>query len=57
MYVYCVYPTMSKIPKQLPNCLKRAETSVDQIVLDGILSDLSVSVTAGLPYYNTMVIP
>ena len=55
--MYCVYPTMSKIPKQLPNCLKRAETSVDQIVLDGILSDLSVNVTADLPYYNTMVIP
>ena len=27
MYVYCVYPAMLKSPKQLPNCLKRAETS------------------------------
>jgi len=25
-YVYCVYPAMLKSPKQLPNCLKRAET-------------------------------
>ena len=23
MYLYCVYPAMSKIPKQLPNCLTR----------------------------------
>ena len=28
MYVYCVYPAISKGPKQLPNCLKIAETSV-----------------------------
>ena len=27
MYVYCVYPAVSKSPKQLPDCLKRAETS------------------------------
>jgi hypothetical protein len=27
MFEYCVYPTMSKNPKQLPNYLKRAETS------------------------------
>jgi len=25
---YCSYPAMSKSPKQLPNCLKWAETSV-----------------------------
>ena len=29
MYVYCVYPAMAKSPKQLPNCSKRAKTSVD----------------------------
>ena len=23
MYMYCVYPSMSKSPKQLTNCLKR----------------------------------
>jgi hypothetical protein len=30
--VYCVYPAMLKSPKQLPNCLKRAETSLVLIV-------------------------
>ena len=28
MYIYCVYPAISKSPKQLPNCLKIAETSI-----------------------------
>lgn len=28
MYVYCVSPAMSENPKQLSNCLKRANTSV-----------------------------
>ena len=37
MYVYCDYPAISKGPKQLPNCLKIAETSV---VLD-IFKDVS----------------
>ena len=32
MYVSCVYPAMLKSPKQLPNCLKRAETNVVLIV-------------------------
>jgi hypothetical protein len=32
MYLYCVYPAISKSPKQLPNCLKIAETSVILIV-------------------------
>ena len=27
MYAYCVYPVMSKSPKQLPNCLKSAAVS------------------------------
>jgi len=33
MYIYCVYPAMSKNPKQQPNCLKRAETDIILIVL------------------------
>ena len=28
---------MSKIPKQLPKCLKIAETSVDLFIVNGIL--------------------
>ena len=32
MYTYCVYPAMSKSPKQQSNCLKRAETWVVLIV-------------------------
>jgi hypothetical protein len=33
-YIYCVYPAMSKSPKQLPNCLQRAETSIVLIVIN-----------------------
>jgi hypothetical protein len=40
MYVYCVYPAMPKSPKQLPNCLKIAETSVVLIVFNGVLRDV-----------------
>ena len=32
MYVYCVYPAISKSQKQLPNCLQLTETSVFLIV-------------------------
>jgi hypothetical protein len=31
---------MSKIPKQLQNCVKRAETSVILMVFDGVLSEV-----------------
>jgi len=40
MYVYCVYPAMSKCSKQLPNCLKIAETSVVLIVLNGFFCEV-----------------
>ena len=33
---------MSKRPKQLPNCLKRAETNVVLIVFDGVLVEVRV---------------
>ena len=36
MYVFCIYPAMSKSPNHLPNCLKSAETSVVLIVCYGI---------------------
>ena len=37
MYVYCVYPAISKRPKQLPNHLKMAETRVVVIIFIGVL--------------------
>ena len=40
MYTYCVYPAISKSPKQLPNCLKIAETS---IVLNGMAPIVAIS--------------
>ena len=40
MYVYCVYPVMLNSPKQLPNCVKRAETSVVVIVFYGVLYEV-----------------
>jgi hypothetical protein len=41
MYVYCVYPAILKGPKQLPNCLKKAETSIVLIVFNGVICDVS----------------
>ena len=38
MYIYnCVYPAMSKSPKQEPSCLKIAETSIIIIFFKGVL--------------------
>ena len=42
IYIYCIYRVMSKAPKQLSNCQKRAETSVVLIVLDYVLCEVSV---------------
>jgi len=36
MYVYGVYPAISKSPKQLPNCLKIAETSIVLVVFNDV---------------------
>jgi hypothetical protein len=33
MYIYCVYLALFKYSKQLPNCLKIAETSVVQNII------------------------
>jgi hypothetical protein len=41
MYVYCVYPAISKGPKQLPNCLKITETSVVLVVFKEVICDVS----------------
>ena len=42
MYVYCIYRVISKAPKKLSNCLKRAETSVVLIVFDCVLLEVRV---------------
>ena len=42
MYVYCVYPAISKGPKQLSKCLKIAETIVVLNVFKGVIWDVSV---------------
>ena len=41
MYVYCDYPAISKSPKQLPDCLKIAKTSVVLIVFNGVICEVS----------------
>ena len=41
MYVNCVYPAISKSPKQLPNCLKIAETRVVLTVFIGVICSVS----------------
>ena len=41
MNVHCVYHSISKGPKQLPNCLKIAETNVVLIVFNGAICDVS----------------
>jgi len=40
MYIYCIYPAMSKNPKQPPNCLQRAEVIVVLIVFGSVLSEV-----------------
>jgi hypothetical protein len=48
LYIYCVYPAISKGPKQPPNCLKIAEISVVLDVFKGVICDVgtdTVSVT------------
>ena len=49
--MHCVYPVMSKCPKQPPNCLKRAEISFILIVFDGVLCDIhlyTVTISDGI---------
>ena len=41
MYIYVVYPAISKCPKQLSNCLDIAEASVVSIISNGVLCDAS----------------
>ena len=40
MYVCCVYPAISKSPKQLPNCLKITQTSVVLIIFNCVTCDV-----------------
>ena len=46
MYVYCIYRVISKAPKKLSNCLKRAETSVVLIVFDCVRAYKFISIHA-----------
>ena len=41
MYVYCVYPAISRGPKELPNFLKIAETNVVLKVFKNVICDIS----------------
>ena len=51
MYVYCVYPAISKGPEQLPNFLKIAKTSVILNVFKGVICDVSTyTVTVSFCY-------
>jgi hypothetical protein len=38
MYVYCIYPAISKSPKHLPNCLKITET-IKEVKWTSVLLD------------------
>jgi hypothetical protein len=40
IYVYCIYRGMSKAPKQLSNCLKRAEASVVLLFFNCVLYEV-----------------
>ena len=46
MYVYCVNPAISKSPKQRPNYLRIAETSVVLIVFIGVIFDISTCIVS-----------
>ena len=40
IYIYCVYPEISKSSKHLQNCLKIAETSIVVIIFNGVIFDI-----------------
>ena len=52
MYGYYSYPAISKGPKQLPNCLKIAETSVVLNVFKGVIRDVSAYTATVFPLLN-----
>jgi hypothetical protein len=56
IYVYCIYRGTSKAPKQLSNCLKRAETSVVLFVFDCVLGEVRaynlISINAVTVWYR-----
>ena len=43
---------MSKSPKQMPNCLQRAETIVILIIFNGVLCDVHVNTVTGFFFYS-----
>ena len=50
MYVYCIYPAISKSSKHLPNCMKITETHVFLIVFNGVICDNSALIL--LPFLS-----
>ena len=49
MYVHCIYSTMSKTLKQLPNCLEQKQASF-YLIFDGVLSVKSMLIL--LPFLS-----
>jgi hypothetical protein len=45
---------MSKSPKQMPNCLQRAETIVILIIFNGVLCDVHVNTVTGFFFTVTL---
>ena len=53
MYAYCVYPAMSKIPKQQPNCIKKEQKQASFLsCLDGSSSSPDLYCSRFLPSDN-----
>ena len=46
MYIYCVYPAISKSPKHLPNCLKITETNPILNVFNDVICDVSTYIVS-----------
>jgi len=62
MYVHCIYSTMSKTPKQLPNCLEQKQ-ALFYLIFDGVLSVKStlillpfLSVTTWIRYQKSYIL-
>ena len=46
MYIYCVYPAISKSPKHLPNCMKITETNPILNVFNDVICDVSTYIVS-----------
>ena len=41
LYIYCIYPAISKSPNHPSNCLKITETNIILIVFNDVICDVS----------------